>query len=215
MSSSILAYIDGMDHGVIDIVGRGKTFKSGTLYSLFEYCPRLMARSKAFYRFPDVSVFPEHLRAYSVDHFDDVIPGSILIIEDANRVFPSRNSSRNPELQEFMGLISHKDILVILTVQNTNNTDIAFFRDQDIVTIHKLMNPSAIANERPELQAHCLYANLVIDSVSKALNVTHHYVSYVPRWSDKVLVMDRPPAYYGPEISHALRNYSIRSKGVV
>lgn len=208
-----LQYINDMQHGVVAIIGSGKTFKSGTLYTLLSVCPSLASRPKAFYRFPSVSsLFPSSLNAYSVDDLDDVEPDSVCIIEDANRVFPSR-SSKSPYLQEWMGIASHKDILVMLTVQNTANTDIAFFRDQDIITIHKKMSDIAISSEREQFQLYCVYANLMIDRASADLAVSPYYVSFVPRFYQTV-ILDSPPSWYGYEQSHALRNYHIKDKGV-
>ena len=204
--------INEMPHGVIAILGSGKTFKSGTLYSLFDYCPCLMSRRKAFYKFPSVdNLFPYSLKSYTVNDFDDVDPDSICVIEDANRVFPSRSSARTSELQEWMGIISHKDILVMLTVQNTSNTDLAFFRDQNVVMLHKKMNPTAISYERDEFKVNCQRANLLIDQYSAQYNVPYHYVSYLPDF-DQVLILDKPPSWYGYDQSHALRYYKLRKE---
>ena len=49
--SPTLDYLDGMGYGIVSILGSGKTFKSGTMYSLFEYVPSLRTRPKAFLRF--------------------------------------------------------------------------------------------------------------------------------------------------------------------
>lgn len=201
-----------MPHGVIAILGSGKTFKSGTLYSLLDYCPGLMSRKKAFYEFPSVEkLFPSSLKAYVVEDLDDVEPDSICIIEDANRVYPSRSSVRTLDLQKWMGVISHKDILVMLTVQNTSNTDLAFFRDQNVVMLHKKMNTTAIQYERDEFKVNCQRANFLIDQYSVQYNVPYHYVSYLPDF-DQILILDKPPSWYGYAQSHALRDYKIKKE---
>ena len=210
MSDCCIDYINEMPHGVIAILGSGKTFKSGTLYSLLDYCPGLMARKKAFYKFPNVKeLFPSSLKSYTVDDLDDVEPDSICIIEDANRVYPSRGSASKSDLQEWMGIISHKDILVMLTVQNTSNTDLAFFRDQNFIMLHKKMNATAISYEREEFRVNCQRANLLIDQYSALHNVPYHYVTYLPDF-DEILILDHPPEWYGYDQSHALRYYKIR-----
>lgn len=208
-----IEYINSMPHGIVSILGSGKTFKSGTLYSLLDYCPDLRSRPIAFYRFPNVSELFPYENQYSVDDLDDVEPDSICIIEDANRIFPSRSSARTSDLQEWMGIISHKDILVMLTVQNSSNTDLAFFRDQDIVLIHKKMNPLAIKNEREDLQMLCQRANILIDECSEFYDISHHYISYVSTFNC-MLILDDPPAWYAFDQSHALRNYKIKKKGL-
>jgi len=213
--SKTLDYINNMNCGVVSIIGTGKTFKSGTLYTLLDagYSPRLSARPKAFYKFPDVSIFPDSLLAYSVEDLDDVESGSILIIEDANRVYPSR-STRSSDLQEYLGISSHKDVLIFITVQSTANTDQCFFRDQDSVLLFKHVCVSNIAFERPEIAQFCNVANIKITKASNCLAVNPLYVTYCPRFDD-TFVMDKPPFWYGREHSHALANYKIHSSKVV
>jgi len=208
--TDVLSYLDSMAHGVVPIVGSGKQYKSGTMYALLSVLPSLRARKKAFYKFPAVrELFPSFVRGYPVDNLWDVEPGSILVIEDANRVFPSRASSKVVDLQEFLGVISHKDILVFVTVQNTSNTDLAFFRDQDIVFLHKRMSPVGIQYEREELQHHCSIANIIIETTAQRENVNPLMVTYVPRFASTI-VIDDPPSWYGFAQSHALRDYDPR-----
>lgn len=203
-----LDYIANMDHGVIVFLGSGKTFKSGTMYSLLWGLPSLRERPKAFFRFPGLEdLFPEELGAYAVEDLWEVRPGSIAVIEDANRLFPSRSSARSVDVQEWLGIISHKDILVMLTVQNTSNTDLAFFRDQDVVVVHKKMSPDGIQYERPEFQVSCQWANVLIDDYSRRYGVDWHVVSYVPRFGSMLILDGMVPSWYGYEQSHALRDY--------
>ncbi len=203
--SPTLEYLDTMRYGVVSVLGSGKTFKSGTMYTLFECVPSLFERPKAFLRFSGLDKFPKGY-GYRVDDVWDVVPDSILVIEDANRIFPSRQSARSADLQEFMGVISHKDILVFLTVQNTSNTDVAFFRDQDNVTIHKRMNPTSLKYERPEIAPECVEANRCMTEFCSETGADWHLVSYVPRFFE-TMWLDTPPPWYGWDQSHALRNY--------
>lgn len=205
MSSPTLDYLSKMDYGVVSIVGSGKTFKSGTMYSLFEYVPELDRRQKAFLNFTGLEHFPDGF-GYAVDDYWDTEPGSILIIEDANRLFPSRASARSSDLQEFLGIISHKDILVFLTVQNTANTDMAFFRDQDMITIHKRMSEAALSYERPEIASQAAESNVYMADYCRRTGADFHLVSYVPRFNE-ILYLDTPPVWYGWKQSHALRDY--------
>lgn len=208
--NDVLSYIDSMNHGVVPIVGSGKQFKSGTMYQLLSALPSLRNRKKAFFKFPAVrELFPSFMRGYPVDNLWDVEPDSILVIEDANRVFPSRSSSKVADLQEFLGVISHKDILIFLTVQNTSNTDMAFFRDQDILFLHKRMSPVGIQYEREELQHHCSVGNIIIENTAIKEGVNPLFVTYVPRFASTI-ILDEPPDWYGYAQSHALRDYDPR-----
>lgn len=203
--SLTLEYLDSMDYGVVPIVGSGKTFKSGTMYSLFEYVESFRNRRKAFLKFSGLELFPDNYGTV-VDDVWDVEPDSILVVEDANRLFPSRSSSRSSDLQEFLGLISHKDIVVVLTIQNTANSDVAWFRDQDSVLICKRMNPSSVQFERPEIASYCADANAYMSDFCDATGADWHLVSYVPRFHE-VLHLPDVPSWYGWEQSHALRHY--------
>jgi len=211
--SLTLEYLNAMNYGVVTILGSGKTFKSGTMYSLFEEVPSLKKRKKAFLNFAGLEYFPKDY-GYYIDNVWDCEPDSILVIEDVNRLFPSRTSSKSEDLQRFIGVISHKDIVIFLTTQNTANVDMVFFRDQDNFTIHKYMNPTSIAYERPETASFCDMTNAMIYDTSYKLEVDWHYVSYVPMFYE-CLVLEDVPSYYGYEISHALRYYDPRVKEAV
>lgn len=205
-----LEYINNMNHGVVSLLGSGKTFKSGTMYTLLDSLPKLKKRKKAFFKFPSVDeLFKDaDLNVYSVNDLWDVEPDSILIIEDANRVFPSRSSSKTADLQEFLGVISHKDILIFLTVQNTSNTDIAFFRDQDVIFLHKKMNLTAIKYEREEFRMNCTWSNVLIDQTAKKHNIEPLFISYVS--TGELIYLPNVPTWYNETISHALRDYDNR-----
>jgi len=210
--SPTLRFLDSMNYGVVAILGSGKTFKSGTMYTILNEVPSLKKRNKAFLKFSGLEYFPPGY-GHNVTDYWDVEPGSILIIEDANRLFPSRQSSKAPDLQEFIGIISHKDILIFLTTQNTANVDMAFFRDQDNLLIHKYMNPLSIAYEREEITSYCQDANRMICEKSYEKKVDWHYLSYVPMFSE-CLILDHPVGFYNWNISHSLRDYRPDKKGV-
>ena len=203
--SPTLEYLEHMNYGVVPIIGSGKTFKSGTMYSLFRYVPSLRSRSKAFLNFSGLENFP-YGYGRCINDIWDTEPDEILVIEDANRLFPSRMSGHSSSIQEFMGIISHKDILVFLTVQNTSNTDQAFFRDQDSVSIHKRMNPTSIGFERPEIASYCSSANSLMADFCHRTGADYHLVSYIPRFNE-VMWLDDPPSWYDWNCSHALRGY--------
>ncbi|MDY0237013.1 MAG: hypothetical protein RBR71_13390 [Gudongella sp.] len=209
--SLTLHALNGMDYGSVPFIGTGKTFKTGTMFSIIEKCPDLYSRPKAFYNYPDVSIFPADYQAYAVDSLDDIIPGSILIGEDANRIWPSRQT-KDSTLQRFMGVISHKDILAMFTLQNTSNVDQCIFRDQRVVNIHKPTDLISLAYERDEFRPYCQLASDLIPRYAEASAVDWHYVSFVPVFSE-ILIMD-PAPWYGYVHSHGLRDVRILDKGV-
>lgn len=211
MTSNPLDYINNMKHGVIPIIGSGKTFKSGTLYSLLDACPSFADRPIAFFKFPDVDKLFPYANQYTVEDFDDIEPDSICVIEDANRVLPSRSSFKQSTLQEYIGMISHKDILIMLTIQNSASSDLALFRDQDIVRVYKLMSADAINFERPEWRIDVAFANHFTREKCK-LGYDRYYLSYLPKFASFIYL--KPPDWYEYKQSHALRNYKMKDKEV-
>jgi hypothetical protein len=197
-----------MSYGSVPFVGRGKSGKSLSMYSFIEACPDQRSRPKAFYRFPAkvFTKFPSDYGAYNVNSFDEVEVGSLLILEDAARLFPSRNS-QSTVLQKVMGVASHKDILVISTVQTLANVDQCLLRDQRLLLICKLMDWLSIAFERPELTDFMYESDLVIKDISQRYGYDHHLLAYCPEYSE--CLYTPPPDWYSYDVSHALRDLRI------
>ena len=153
--------INSMEHGLIISSGSGKTGKSTALHSLAETIPSLRSRKKVFYdavKF-DASIYPGYRLVHTLD---DIPPGSLCFIEDMIRLFASRGSSRNSTLPEWLGLISHKDIIVMISTQNYSDLDKAILRSQKVVSIHSYMYENDLPFERDEIRLQQALANLEI-----------------------------------------------------
>ena len=148
--------ISEMDNGILICVGSGKQGKSCTLHSLVDICFRDREKYLLDTSGVDISIFPNYGLAHTVD---DIPVGAIAIIEDVNRVFHSRGSSKDPTLQKWLGVISHKSNVVCITSQSMASTDIEFLRSQDVVMLHKRMFTEDIEFERPEFRANQFVAN--------------------------------------------------------
>jgi len=153
--------INSMEHGLIISSGSGKTGKSTALHSLAETIPSLRSREKVFYdavKF-DASIYP----GYGLVHtLDDVPPGCLCFIEDMIRLFASRGSAKNSTLPEWLGLISHKDIIVMISTQNYSDLDKAILRSQKVVSVHSYMYENDLPFEREEIRLQQALANLEI-----------------------------------------------------
>ena len=161
--SDAIDYIRTMEHGIIAMVGSGKQGKSCSLHSLIGIC--FPNREKVILddSGADVSVFPDYTKASKVS---DIPLDSVVIIEDVNRVFHSRGSSRDPTLQKWLGVISHKGNVVCFTTQSLAGTDLEFLRSQDSIIVHKRMHQEDLNFERPEFRDEQVFANEWIDSAS-------------------------------------------------
>ncbi|MBE6522555.1 MAG: hypothetical protein E7Z62_05455 [Thermoplasmata archaeon] len=158
--SETIDYIKGMEHGLIIAVGSGKQGKSCSVHSLIAYCwpkrPVYMLDPLDY----DVSMFPGY---YKVKRTCDIPVGAVAVIEDVNRIFQSRGSSKNTNIQGWLSIISHKSNVVCITTQNMADTDIAFVRSQDAVLLHKYMHQEDLQFERPEYRLEQAVANRWID----------------------------------------------------
>ena len=210
-SSVFLKTVDRQPHGIVHLLGTGKQFKTGTYAQLFEVCSHLRTRPKAFVGVPDVSFLPEELNARVCDTIYDVLPGEIAVIDDVARMHPSRGAS-DPMLTRYLGTISHKDILVILTGQCSLNYDIAFHRDQSVVFLHKYMDYHGIRAERPHVALHCLMGDKEITRWASTLDVWRGFFTYIPDFQE-VLYMPDPAPWYDERLSHSLRDVTVQPKG--
>ena len=161
--SDTIDYIKRMEHGIIAMVGSGKQGKSCSLHSLIDIC--FPDRRKVILddSGADVSIFPGYTGASKVS---DIPLDSVVVIEDVNRVFHSRGSSKDPTLQKWLGVISHKGNVVCFTTQSLAGTDLEFLRSQDSVIVHKRMHHEDLNFERPEFREEQVFANDWIDSSS-------------------------------------------------
>ncbi|MBR6213579.1 MAG: hypothetical protein IKQ67_02910 [Candidatus Methanomethylophilaceae archaeon] len=179
-------YISAMEHGVIIAVGSGKQGKSCSLHSLLAYChpdrPKYLLDTLDF----DVSVFPGYRL---VSKTSDIPVGSAVVIEDVNRIFQSRGSSKRGDIQGWLSIISHKSIIIAITTQNLADTDIAFLRSQDAIVMNKWMHHEDLQFERPEFRFQQSAANDAID-LANAMNpdVDRRAWCYFPRFEEVVSI---------------------------
>ena len=184
--SKAIDYIRDMEHGIIIAVGSGKQGKSCSLHSLIAMCwphrPKYMLDTLTY----DVSIFPGYTL---VEKTSDIPVNAIVVIEDVNRIFQSRGSSKRTDLQGWLSIISHKSIVVCITTQNLADTDIAFLRSQDAVVMCKYMHQEDLQFERPEFRQSQASANFWIDVANAGFpKVDRRAWCYFPRFEDCVAI---------------------------
>lgn len=196
-----LTAVSQMEHGVIPFLGSGKQGKSCALHTLADIC--FPGRKKVLVELSDMDI--SMFRGYDkVSDLNDVPPGSVAVIEDVARTFNSRTSASKSLLQEFVGVISHKDIVIMLSVQSMADVDVAFLRSQNVMYCHKYMHPDDIGFERPELKSQQTFANLRIRQASEEHpEIDFRAFSYFPRF-DEVVALPVVP-WWNYECSHFLR----------
>jgi len=88
----------------------------------------------------------------------------VLIVDDAIFSAAARRSqsSDNVQLQQFLTIISHWELPIIYTVQNTSLLDISSWQSQDQYWFHKFMDPTALVQEREDYQMRQSMANMML-----------------------------------------------------
>ncbi len=205
--SDAVRYISSMDHGIVAFVGSGKQGKSCSLHSLIEICHPNRPKYILDSIIDDISMFPGYTVARKPD---DVPVGSIAVIEDVNRVFNSRGSSKDSTLQKWLGVISHKSNIVCITTQSMASTDLEFFRSQDCIIVHKRMFDEDIAFERSEFRANQMSANEWISrSVLRHPGTDPRAWCFFPRFNECISVPK--VGWWSAANSHMLREVRICS----
>lgn len=183
--------LNTMKHGLILSVGSGKTGKSTVMHYFAEVIPNFASRQKLFYENidVDVSAFP----GYSMIRcLDDAPPGSIVFWEDVVRLFPSRGSGNNSLLPKYLSLISHNDIIIVASVQNLMDFDMAALRSQRVEFIHSYMFESDLKYERPEQILQQMTANRRIeDKIREFPDIDPRAFKYCSE-EDEVIVVGVP-----------------------
>jgi hypothetical protein len=201
MNSKAYAALRLLLHAVLVFVGSGKTGKSCGAHALAEYVypERVKVLYDPFRQFT-TSPFPGYVLAHSLN---DIPNGSVVFFEDAARLFPSRNSNQEKVLQQWIGTISHKDIIIIVTIQNTSDIDIELFRSQNTIFCHKMMYDEDIDYERDERVSYQLAANTIIRGYQYMFpGVDQRAWTYIARYNE---VLGLPvPEWWGRQHSHML-----------
>lgn len=206
MTASVAVdYVRGMEHGVLVAVGSGKQGKSCSLHSLLALAlpdrPKYLVDPAAY----DVGIFPGYRK---VGRAAEVPVGAVAIIEDVNRVFHSRGSGKDPTLQQWLGIISHKSIVVAVTTQTMADTDVAFLRSQDAVVLHKYMHAEDLDFERPEFRTAQAVADVRILRCAREHPETDRRAwCFFPRFNELAAIPSVPWWTYAN--SHMLREASI------
>ena len=159
--SRLLNELSTMRHGIIGICASGKQGKSALAHTIVNCVPNLASRPHYLYETPEVDLrmFPGYILTHDVD---DIPPEAVVLIEDLGRIFHSRGSGNSTELPRWLGIISHKNIIVVFTIQNFSDADISLFRSQNFIELHKIMHDEDLSFEREEFRENQNVANIMI-----------------------------------------------------
>lgn len=197
MTSRLLSELSTMPHGIIGISASGKMGKSALAFAIVEFVPGLKNRRRFLFETAqaDLSCFPGF---ELVTDLDDVPPGA-------------RGSAQNQILPRWLGVISHKRIVVIFTIQSLSDADISLFRSQNFIELHKIMWDEDLQFERPEFRESATYANLMIERfASENPEVPRVAMVFSPRYSE-VSAWPLPP-WWSDDCAHFLKDIRLNDR---
>ena len=204
MGSRLLSELETMRHGIIGICASGKQGKSALAHTIVNMVPNFVSRPHYLFETADVdlTMFPGYTLVHDVD---DIPPGSVVLIEALGRIFHSRGSGQNSELPRWLGIISHKDIVVVFTIQNFSDADISLFRSQNFIELHKLMFDEDLGFEREEFRENQNMANIMMRRFAlEHPEVPIASMVFSPRYSEVTAWPFVP--WWSDECAHFLRN---------
>lgn len=209
--SRLLDELSTMPHGIIGISASGKMGKSALAFAIADLVPGLRDRPRYLFETADadLSCFPGF---QLVTDLDDVPSGSLVVIEDLGRIFGARGSAQNQILPRWLGVISHKGIVVIFTIQSLSDADISLFRSQNFVELHKIMWDEDLMFERAEFRESATYANLMINRfAAEHPDIPRQAMVFSPRYSE-VTAWPLCP-WWSDECAHFLRDVRLGDAG--
>lgn len=214
--SALYRRLRSVKHGMICAVGTGQHGKTVSVHSLIDsgvFGGRNVALVNYSPGFVDKYPYPGNYRAVKwpkdlKDLLKVVEPSKdVLVLDDAIFLAGARDSTTkdNKNLQKIMTIISHQEIFVVLTIQNTSLIDIGMMQSQDVYMLHKFMDTTALALERPHAQLNQIIANSLLAQYKARYpsvhpkswaycSATHEMISFSlpPWWVD---AMSKP--FYG------------------
>lgn len=197
-------------HGVFILVGTGQHGKTVTMHALLN-SPLMENRNVALLNYPPQFVkayLPERYRAikWPEDIYD--VPKivhagkDVLAIDDAVFFAGARSHATrmNKDIQQFLTISSHHELFIIICIQNLSLLDFSLVQSQDVFLIHKQMDITSLAFERPEMKRKQVIANAQIRNAIKSYPELHpkgwSYCSTT--WE---LLFNGLPDYWVPQLS--------------
>lgn len=188
------------EHPRILILGAQGTGKSCTAFWLLEI---MRYRGRCYvYRFPEEGRSLLPLWIGILQELDDAPPGSIILIDEAHLICPSRESQTraNREIARFMSLARQKDISLIFVAQESRHVEKNITGGINILVLKKPA-PLQLELDRSFLRSYLLKAQHVFKEKSDAVSRSFSYVCFSPSGFEGVLE-NAKPSFWTEKLSH-------------
>lgn len=188
------------EHPRILILGAQGTGKSCTAFWLLEI---MRYRGRCYvYRLPEEgrSLIPPWIGI--LQELDDAPPGSIILIDEAHLICPSRESQTraNREIARFMSLARQKDITLIFVAHESRHLEKNITSGINILVLKKPA-PLQAELDRSFLRGYLLKAQHVFKEKSDAVSRSFSYVCFSPSGFEGVLE-NAKPSFWTEKLSH-------------
>jgi len=177
-------YLYKLKTGVVIVPGTGRSGKTGMAWHCMTDPDIWGLREKSMFGYPEDLLATEVVgsdKFRAVYALDDVQNGSICFMDDTALFLLARKygDKFNQTFSAWVTIISHKDVLLLMTIQSLSLVDIATFKAQEIIFIQKFMDWDTLKTEREEYRAKLLLGNLAILDHVETFGVSRQSVAYV------------------------------------
>ncbi len=188
------------EHPRILILGAQGTGKSCTAFWLLEI---MRYRGRCYvYRLPEEgrSLIPPWIGI--LQELADTPPGSIILIDEAHLICPSRESQTraNREIARFMSLARQKDITLIFVAQESRHVEKNITSGINALVLKKPA-PLQAELDRSFLRGYLLKARHVFRGKSDAASKSFSYICFSPSGFEGVLE-NAKPSFWTEKLSH-------------
>jgi len=149
---------------------------------------------------------------YRVDSVDDVGNGSVLFVDDSVVHLDARGSHGNTVFSKWSTIMSHKDIVLLMTFQNTSSVDMSSFRNQRVTVFQKASNamPISLSFERDEWRERLIVGADVLHECHTKTDLRLNQLVCCHMFNGEVVVCEHGLApYWSDDLSKAMKHTRI------
>lgn len=188
--------------GIITLLGSARSAKTSLAYAIIDTVIRETKRPVSFVGFPDkvMEAMPDHWkgRIYNPENFEKMLAfkGGVVLCDDTAVSMNSRDSmtTESKFMARLAGIISHRDLTLILTTQSMSGIDLSLTRMTQLAVGIRRMSPGTLKGERSNWVHEVEDAQRELKIHSRDQNMRDVYYSlydemvcrsWFPSWLDK------------------------------
>lgn len=188
--------------GIITLLGSARSAKTSLAYAIIDTVIRETSRPVSFIGFPDevMKAMPSHWngRIFNPKDFEKMLEfkGALVLCDDTAVSLNARDSmtTESKFMARLAGIISHRDLTLILTTQSMSGIDLSLTRMTQLAVGIRRMSPGTLKGERANWLHEVIDAQEELKMYSKDQNLRDVFYSlydemickaWFPSWLDK------------------------------